>query len=51
VKKEAFMKKLSSVALMTIGRHTVSDVSVTLKMVEVTATRQRERRLKSNQFD
>jgi hypothetical protein len=34
-----------------IGRHTVSDVSGTLKVVEVTATRQRERRLKSNQFD
>jgi len=34
-----------------IGRHTVSDISVTLKVVEVTATRQRERRLKSNQFD
>ena len=34
-----------------IGRHTVSDVSVTVKVVEVTATRQRERRLKSNQFD
>jgi hypothetical protein len=29
----------------------VSDVSGTLKVVEVTATRQRERRLKSNQFD
>lgn len=29
----------------------VSDVSATLKVVEVTPTRQRERRLKSNQFD
>jgi hypothetical protein len=34
-----------------IGRQTVSDVSATLKVVEVTPTRQRERRLKSNQFD
>jgi|SRR5215475_10604010 len=29
----------------------VSDVSGTLKVVEVTPTRRRERRLKSNQFD
>jgi hypothetical protein len=50
-KKSIASALLKAIYKKVLDSTTISDVSATLKVVEVTATRQRERRLKSNQFD